>query len=122
MKIFSKRKIIILNENSADMQEINLSTPKSMVMILAVLTVFIFPIISYLWFYFTNPSLKEVSKIRSDNKELINEINQNQTFGIQSYFFGFVFPHIAEDYIYGHDVKTHLSSLYLLECRRHGHL
>ena len=60
------------------MQEINLSTPKSMVMILAVLTVFIFPIISYLWFYFTNPSLKEVSKIRSDNKELINEINQNQ--------------------------------------------
>ena len=78
MGIIGKRKLIILSEDSADLREIHLTSPRSLMVIGITLAVFFIPIISYLWFYFTNPSLKEVSQIRSDNKTLVKDIVESQ--------------------------------------------
>lgn len=60
------------------MREIHLSSKGSLLMISLALLLFFAPLLSFLWFYFTNPSLKEVSQIRSDNKSLVKDIVDSQ--------------------------------------------
>ena len=79
MGIFNKhRKIIILNEESADMKEVHLTATKSAILSIAALMLLLTPVFSFIWFYFTNPSLKEVRIIQKDNKKLVNQIKVNQ--------------------------------------------
>lgn len=79
MGIFNKhRKIIILNEDSADMNEVHLTATKTAILGFMGLMLLLTPVFSFIWFYFTNPSLKEVRIIREDNQQLAKKIEENQ--------------------------------------------
>ena len=79
MGIFNKRrKIIILNEDSADMKEVHLTATKSAILGFSAIMLLLTPVFSFIWFYFTNPSLKEVRIIRKDNQRLVEQIEANQ--------------------------------------------
>ncbi|MBC8196967.1 MAG: M23 family metallopeptidase [Candidatus Marinimicrobia bacterium] len=79
MKIFNKhRKLIILNEDSAEMQEVHLSASKTILLVITGIMLLLTPVFSFIWFYFTNPSLKEVRTIRLDNQKLVKQIEENQ--------------------------------------------
>ena len=78
MFFFNKqRKIIILNEDSADMKEIHLTAIKSAILGFSAIMLLLTPVFSFMWFYFTNPSLKEVRIIRKDNQKLVKQIEIN---------------------------------------------
>ena len=72
------RKIIILNEDNADMQQLSFTPIKSFLIVISGLTLLLTPTLAFIWFYFTNPSLKEVKVIREDNKNLAIQIQKNQ--------------------------------------------
>ncbi|MAJ44371.1 MAG: peptidase M23 [Candidatus Marinimicrobia bacterium] len=73
-----KRKIIILNEDSADIKELHLTAFKSVFIGFLAFTLLLTPIFSFMWFYLTNPSLKEVRIIREDNLKLVKKLESNQ--------------------------------------------
>ncbi|MED5474799.1 MAG: M23 family metallopeptidase [Candidatus Neomarinimicrobiota bacterium] len=76
--IRKRRKIIILNEDSAEMKEVQLTTRKTLALSSIALLLLFTPILSFLWFFYTNPSLKEVRDIREDNQKLVKKIEENQ--------------------------------------------
>ena len=76
--IRKRRKIIILNEDSAEMKEVQLTTRKTLALSSIALLLLFTPILSFLWFFYTNPSLKEVRDIREDNQKLVKKIKENQ--------------------------------------------
>ena len=98
MGIFNKhRKIIILNEDSADMNEVHLTATKTAILGFTGLMLLLTPVFSFIWFYFTNPSLKEVRIIREDNQKLVQQIENNQK------NLDILYNHLEE--IQGHDER-----------------
>jgi len=98
MGIFNKhRKIIILNEDSADMNEVHLTAIKTAILGITGLMLLLTPVFSFIWFYFTNPSLKEVRIIREDNQKLVQQIENNQK------NLDILYNHLEE--IQGHDER-----------------
>ena len=60
------------------MQQLSFTPIKTFFIIISGLTLLMTPTLAFIWFYFTNPSLKEVKVIREDNKNLAIQIQKNQ--------------------------------------------